>query len=251
MSGADQREERKKERPDTGPARRFIRAYNVTDAFLRKKYGIELHIGFSEAVRRCAKLSPAVAAVSAKLQDYARLRNAIVHGGDREEIIAEPHLDVVEDFEHIAELLQRPPLCMETVAKRPLCLDVGATLKEAVMKIERTGFSNFPVTEQGKLVGMIYPKLIVEGLAVALARGVEAEAFLSRPVEELCRRDMGRSFAVCDTGTDVTAVLELFERNKKLLAVVLTRDGKIGQRPEGIVTVADTLEINNMLEAYL
>ena len=37
----------------------------------------------------------------------------------------------------------------------------------------------------------------------------------------------------------------------KLLAVVLTRDGKIGQRPEGIVTVADTLEINNMLEAYL
>lgn len=238
-------------RQDTAPARRFIHAYNVTDAFLRKKYGIEVHIGFSEAVRRCAKLSPAVAAVSAKLQDYARLRNAIVHGGEREEIIAEPHLDVVEDFEKIAELLQRPPLAMETVAKHPMCLDVRTTLKEAVLKIERTGFSNFPVTEQGRLVGMVYPKLIVEGLAVALSRGVDAEAFFARSVEDLSRRDLGRSFAVRDLQIDVTAVLDLFERNKKLLAVVLTRDGKIGQRPEGIVTVADTLEINNILEAYL
>lgn len=99
---------------------RFIDSYNKIDNTLRSIYGINDHTGFSDMIRRLAVKNYLVKLYEEELVSYARLRNAIVHKSTTEEVIAEPHDDVVAKIEQIERLVCIPPCALEVVGKEML-----------------------------------------------------------------------------------------------------------------------------------
>ena len=222
-------------------AQRFVRAYNQIDSSLRKQYDLSPSIGFSEMIRRCAQKSAFVHAVEDKLLDYARLRNAIVHQGVREEIIAEPHADVVEEMERIAKFIMTPPNAFETVARKDVvAMRHEQSLAEALAVMYETGFYNLPVLKNGRLLGVLTNRLAVAAVGRALSEGKPLQVF----AEELSVGSIvGRSATLSD-------VLDAFERNRKLPAVLITERGIAEDSILGIITVADIPEIMRVLAEY-
>ena len=82
-------------------AERFIECFNKIDYALRTKYNLNRSMSFSDLIRKCVALNYVVRKYEDDLIDYGRLRNAIVHHSSSKKIIAEPHEDVVVQFEKI------------------------------------------------------------------------------------------------------------------------------------------------------
>lgn len=234
-------------------AERFVRAYNRIDASLRRQYDLSPSIGFSEMIRRCAQKSAYIHAVEDKLLDYARLRNAIVHQGVREEIIAEPHTDVVEETERIAEFITTPPNALETVAtKDVVTVPHDRSLAEALALMYETGFYNLPVLKNGRLLGVLTNRLAVAELGRAVSEGKTlqfvAEELSAGSIVKDCRA--GYHYEILGRNATLSDVLDAFERNRKLPVVLITARGVAEDGILGIVTTADIPRIIGILSEY-
>ena len=143
-------------------ARRFIIAYNTIDQTLRAVYNFKRNMTFSDMIRRSVPLNSVIRKFEDKLIDYARLRNAIIHNSNEEYVIAEPHDDVVDEMERIARMVSRPPLVVDTVAKKVLTIRNDLPLKEVFVLFASTGYKNLPVYENGQILGIATPSRLVE-----------------------------------------------------------------------------------------
>ena len=96
-------------------AKRFVQAYNTIDQSLRQRHNIRRSLSFSDMIRKTVVVDYIVRKYEDQLIDYGRLRNAIIHNSNDDFLIAEPHTEVVEEFEKIAALVSAPPKVIDTV----------------------------------------------------------------------------------------------------------------------------------------
>ena len=114
-------------------AKRFIKAYNQIDAALRVQGDMRRSISYTEAVRRAARTNSLVAKYEDDLIDFGRLRNAIVHSSNDEITIAEPHDEVVFEYERIASLICTPPLAINTICNKvSSSIEYNTKLKDVI-----------------------------------------------------------------------------------------------------------------------
>lgn len=232
---------------------RFINAYNQIDQSLRAIYNFKRNITFSDMIRRAVSLNSVVRKYEDKLIDYARLRNAIIHNSNEDKIIAEPHDEVVEIMEKIAGLISQPPLALETVAtKNVLVLDGNTSIKSALETIYKTGYKTIPVFENEVIMGVITASRIANVLGAQIEKGRNIEEFASftdvRSV--ISEQDAGLIFTICSRELSVQEALDLFFHNRKLLAIIITKNGNNLERPLGIITAADIMDLNKVVDDY-
>ena len=88
-------------------AKRFLDAFNNIDYTIKTRYGFNRAMGFSELVRKAVSLNYTIRKYEDDLIDYGRLRNAIIHNNNEDIVIAEPHISVVENIEHILDVTSK------------------------------------------------------------------------------------------------------------------------------------------------
>ncbi len=226
-------------------SQRFIDAYNRTDNALHSRFGFKPSMAFTDAVRRAASINSIVRRYEDDLIDYARLRNAIVHKSDLNKSIAEPHDDVTEHFEHIADILSTPPLAT-AVAHAPVTLTPETPFADAVKMMALRDFSVMPVIKKHTVVGVFTNKNVV----MFAAKHIGAfDAAASRATVADAMSDGSRYFTILPDCT-VDDVLSVFERNRKLRMVIITDGGKADGALLGVLTIGDIAAISKMLDAY-
>ena len=238
---------------DISNAKVFINSYNKIDAQLRDLYGFKPSQSFTDIVRRSAEKNSVVRRYENDLADYARLRNAIVHQSTDGRIIAVPCDDVVEQILRIEKLLCTPPTVGETLQdKKIVSIEAGLSLRQAVMLIARTGFSNLPVYSGRRMVGIVNNRRIIAELGSRLQGGGSVDAYLSEiPVGDiLAESDMFVYYKYVGKRDTLQDVLNAFEENKKLLAVAVSENGRIGERIVNFITTADLVRVNKLMEDY-
>ncbi len=231
----------------------FINSYNKIDAQLRQLYNFKAAQSFSDMVRRSADMNAVVRKYESDLIDFARLRNAIVHQSTDGKIIAVPCDEVVEEMQLIERLLCTPPRIGESIRpKKIVSVDDAISVKQAVMLIARTNFSNLPVYRGKRMVGMINNRRIIKALGSVLERGGDLDEFAAKtPVGEIvCESDLFAYYKYLGKQDTLQDVLAAFEENKKLLAVLVSEHGAAGERIENIITPVDLVEVNKILEDY-
>ena len=120
-------------------------------------------------VRRSAEKNAVVRRYENELTDYARLRNAIVHQSTDGRVIAVPCDDVVEDILRIERQLCTPPTVGEKLREKQVTsIDAAISLRQAVLLIARTGYSNLPVYEGKRMVGILNNRRIIKALGEVL-----------------------------------------------------------------------------------
>ena len=239
--------------PELKNAAEFINSYNKIDSHLRDLYGFKPSQPFTDVVRRCAEKNSVVRRYENDLADYARLRNAIVHQSTDGRIIAVPCDDVVENILRIERLLCSPPTIGETLKdKKIVSIEDSICLKQAVLLISRTGFSNLPVYRGGRMVGIVNNRRIIAELGAVIEGGGGVDEYLSEtPVGDiLSETDLFVYYRFLGKKNTLQDVLTAFEENKKLLAAAITEHGRAGERIVNFITPADLVQISKIMEDY-
>ena len=234
-------------------ARRFINAYNKLDYAIRVQHGFKRSMSFSEVVRKAVPLNYVVRKYEEELIDYGRLRNAIIHRSNEEYIIAEPHDEVVEKLEHITNLVTTPPKALETACeKNVLCVQNDVKVKDVIQLIATSSFSNIPVYKNGELVGVANGQRILDELGKQVAEGKDLDDFIGKTKIEniLSESATQKYYEVVSKDATVEEVLNIFNKNRKLMAVLITKNGTFSEMPLGIITTADLIQFNQILENY-
>ena len=234
-------------------ANRFIAAYNAIDSSLRSIYGLKRSLNFSEVIRKTVLLNSVVRKYEDDLIDYGRLRNAIVHKGNSNFVIAEPHDEVVEKMEGIATLIATPPLAYDKISTHEvLCVNGSDILADAIKLMARSGYSNLPVYTNNSLVGVLNGQRLMDILGRHLVAGDNIQKFIEKvTVGDIIKElDNEHYYCLVDEKITIEQVMNLFETNNKLLIVLISRAGSEDYPPLGIITKDDVIEMQKVLDVY-
>jgi CBS domain-containing protein len=234
-------------------AERFLEAYNKIDNSLRAQYNFRRSMSFSDVIRRSVVLNAVVRKYEDILVDYGRLRNAIIHQNSKEVIIAEPHLAVVEKMEKIATLVSTPPKIMETVVRRDvLCLDEHATIKDTIEAMAQSGYTNIPIYTKKGLIGVANGQRIIDKLGRQIYKKRNISEYIEHTLISEMEKEEGLNvyYTIADANLTIDKALDMFYHNRKLLIIIITKSGKDNEKPLGIITNTDILEINKILDNF-
>lgn len=232
-------------------AQRFLKAYNQLDYTIKNLYNFKRGMPFSDCIRRAVPLNSVIRKFEDDLVDYSRLRNAIVHStqGD-DEIIAVPKKEVVEKLEHITKLVCTPPKVYDTVCRKDvLCVESDVNIKKTISLISKSGYSNIPVIKNDEILGVANGQKILNKLGdVINDNGDICEYINKTKIEDILSDQNFYTFA--NKNTTINEILDMFNKNRKLMVILITPNGNFLEMPIGIVTVSDILDINKILENY-
>lgn len=234
-------------------AKRFINAYNLIDQELRVQHNFRRSMGYSDMIRKAVLANFIVRKYEDKLIDYGRLRNAIIHKSNDDYVIAEPHEDVVEEFEKIAELITAPPKVWNTVCTTDVVtVEFNVSLASVVEIIYKSSFSNLPVYKAGGLIGVANGQKILNLIGEQILLGNDIDKFLKETtIEDVIEKfNETKYFEVVSMDITIEKALDMFYKNRKLLIIILTKTGSMKEMPVGILTPTDTMEMNAVLDNY-
>ena len=122
------------------------------------------------------------------------------------------------------------------------------TQEQLLQELEACGFATTQST-----ITRDNPELrIIKELGTVIERGGDIDAFASQtPVVQIVREsDLFTYYKYLSKNDTLQDILDAFEENKKLLAVLVSENGREGERVENIVTPADLVQVNKILEDY-
>ena len=231
---------------------RFLDAYNAIDKALRIQYNYKTTISFSDLIRHCADLNHVIRGYENDLINFARLRNAIVHSSDNNKVIAEPHLEVVELMEKIANLITTPPLVADIIRLRPVTIiDATRTLYDLIKETGKTGHGMIPAYKGNSLVGIVRWRKLIEDLATILDTN-DLDDFIRQTSIETYLRMYPQTghFTIVNKDVTIEQVLTIFNNNRKIAAVLITEHGTATEAPVGFLTNADIIDLVKIIESY-
>ncbi len=234
-------------------AKRFVNAFNQIDYALRVQHNFKRSMGFSDMIRRAVSVNHIVRKYEDDLIDYGRLRNAIVHNSNPDEVIAEPHEDVVDKIENLARLITTPPKVLDVLAEKDVfTVNFDVSIKEVIKKMTSTKFSNIPVYKDGELIGVANGQKILNILGEKLLEGESADEYLStHNIDEIASMPNDNNYyMVMSANATIDQVLAEFLANRKLLVIIITKTGTMNETPLAIITSSDYMELNKILENY-
>ena len=238
----------------TDNSKRFIRTYNQIDSALRVQGDMKRSISYTEAVRKAARTNSIVAKYEDALIDYGRLRNAIVHNSDPDLAIAEPHDDVVAEYEKIADLICTPPLAVKSnICNKVIStIEYNVSLKDVMEYGYKSGFSNIPIFKNGMLIGVANAGKIAEVIGKKIYEKHDIDTYLEQTtIEEVLREFTNDNYyTIANEKITLDKVLNLFTENRKLLVILITKTGTLLEQPLGIITISDIMDINKVLDNY-
>ncbi|MBR6778888.1 MAG: CBS domain-containing protein [Clostridia bacterium] len=234
-------------------AERFISAYNTIDYSLRTIYDFKRSMSFSDVIRRSVVLNSVVRKYEEDLIDYGRLRNSIIHNGNAKYIIAEPHDDITDHIEKLAELISEPPHAIDRVGnKEVVTIDGDVKIAFALELIYRTGYGNLPIYSKDKLIGILNARKLITALGKRVSEGVNLQEFIENTSVSEIISDMGEDyyFMLADEDLTIDTAMNYFENNRKLLIILITKDGKDTGKPLKIISSADIIDMKKILDVY-
>lgn len=222
---------------------RFLAAFTAIESDMNKRIKSDRYISYSELVRRVGNLDRAYHKYQRYLEEFGDLRNAIVHERIDGEVIAEPHLKIVEEIEQIASILTQPERVKDSFLKKVNIVTEETPLQEAVLVLENSKYSKIPVYDKtNHFKGL----LTTDAITHYLIKNISETncAFPKVTVKDVIDADpKDRDVSFISQNTTLINVIAEFEHfltvGKRLQEIIITQDGALNQKPLGIITVAD------------
>ena len=232
---------------------RFIAAYNQIDYSLRTIYDFKRSMSFSDIIRRSVVLNSVVRKYEEDLIDFGRLRNAIIHNGNSKYTIAEPHDDVVMKIERLAELISEPPVAIDRVGNKEV-ITINSEMKIALAMelMSRTGYSNLPTYDGEKLIGILNGRKLINILGQKVGEKINLQDFIDNTTVGEIMENMGDDyyFMLADEDLTIDSAMNYFENNRKLLIILITKNGRDNGKPLCIISSADIIDMKKILDVY-
>lgn len=237
------------QKDDYKNSERFISAFNTISKELEKIVNVGGHIPFYRLVDMAKKKNGLIMTFKDDLKELSELRNAIVHSRDYPEYaIAEPHISVVEKVENIAAELTRPVTIIPFFERRVKTFQKNDPLMAVLKSIKTNGYSQFPIYDQEKFVGLITDRGITKWLAQNVEKTSIESCFEIRLSDVLSYEKNKPNYVFMSKDQTIYDVREKFLHHfdlysTRLEAVLITENGRSKEQLIGIATPFDMVRI--------
>ncbi|CQR47938.1 CBS domain protein [Paraliobacillus sp. PM-2] len=228
-------------------ADRFIVAFNKIEKFFDKEIDDKKYVPFYRAVQRLLHTNPIVRRYKDDLLEYSELRNAIIH--ERTEThyaIAEPHEQIVIQIEKIAQELTAPKRVIPAFSKKLYILDGKDSLVSVLHIIKQTSYSQFPIYRNNQFVGLLTDK----GITQWLAKNIDStfSQLLDTQILDIIKGDHhDKNYLFINQSMTIYEAEDIYlkqiKQNKRLDALLITKNGKQTEQLLGMVTTNDLIHI--------
>lgn len=225
-------------------AQRFLASFIRIEKQLKLITGEKRYTKFYMLLEEATRKNKIAKRFEMELQEYADLRNAIVHQRDgKGEVIAQPTDEVTKDIEHIAEVL-----CdYNPVSKYFLKNVIVCGLEDSILSIQKVmqdnEFSKIPVCDRNEIVGILNVEHIAKWACEEL--GNKSKRWQVKDIYEATEQHHGIHFI--SKNANVHEVIQLInediKKGVKIQAILITEAGIKSQKPIGIITIKDLPQI--------
>lgn len=217
----------------------FIDLFTEIEQELRKEYDERYYAGFTEMIRKLKNANPIVKSYYTDLQEFAQLRNAIVHTRKPNFVIAEPHDEVVKQIKRIRNMLINPMRLKQVMTKNPYTSSPTDTIQMVLQAFAEKGIMRSPIVDNGKIVGLITAKTIAKWL-VFNNSSVQTG---SLHIADLIPFSNNDDFVIVSENLDIFSLSGMFKNSINegtyLQAALITSNGRFDSPLTGIITPAD------------
>ena len=102
------------------------------------------------------------------------------------------------------------------------------------------------------LIGVAHANKITKTLGNLIYEKKDLHKYINQTtIEEVLRLSLDDNYyTIAEENITLDRVLSLFTENRKLLLIVITKTGSLLEKPIGIVSVGDIMDINKILDNY-
>lgn len=181
------------------------------------------------------------------LEQYAKLRNAMVH--EKVEIdyyIAEPNIKVVEHIEKIARILSQPNYALSIATKKVVYFNFEDSILDIIQAIREFGYSQYPIYKNRECIGLLTNGAIVNWMAKNVVNNFINLSDIK--VYDIIQSEIVHPVKFVPKDINIFEVESIFEQvhfqKKDLNGVIITENGKSNEVPLGLITAWDLIEID-------
>jgi len=229
---------------------RYLDAFNAIEKWLRTQVNSPDRMDFPDLVDTTSDSNYSVRRHNAVLKDLNRFRNYVVHQHRRLKPLAVPTAEAIEQITAIRNELLSPPSLLSLAAKPVEQCCPTDPLGCSVKKMHDGVFSQLPVYDGQKCLGLLTAETIARWLANHLGDG--AGLVEEQPIADVMKHQedhenhtfLGRTATVAD---GLSAFDAFLRRGKRLEAILITQNGRPAEALLGIVTIYDIPKLNQAI----
>ncbi|MFV0379881.1 MAG: CBS domain-containing protein [Anaerorhabdus sp.] len=229
-------------------AQRFLSAFIEIEKYLRVLANETRYEKFYRLVEAGSRKNKVVKHYEFHLQEYADLRNAIVHQRDgKGNIIAQPTDEVVAEIEMVLNSLTKCPTVQDFFLKKIYVCYENSLILDVQDVMKKEGYSKVPVVDNRELIGLVH----IEDIATWACdniRGINQD----NTIATIIKKDKNnRNTIFVSRKTSVNDIPDIFthglKTGKKVDAVFIS---ETGSRKETIIGIITTKDLPLILEYF-
>jgi len=228
----------------------FISACNQITNHLKKKYGLKPKVNFGEAIRECKNKDKIVNYYLDDLNMFLDLRNVLIHGQDRNDVLANPTDETLSRIQTIKDKIINPEVVGNLFNTEVISFYVNDSLEKVLNTIRDHDYTQFPIFSNGNFVGV----LSENGITRWLSRKIEDDILSIKETEVnevLDLEEVKDNYRFIKPNANIFDLLSIFQkgyRNQNNSLVILITGKKNPEKESdfiGIITYADLQKIYN------
>ncbi|PMC33732.1 hypothetical protein CJ195_26885 [Bacillus sp. UMB0899] len=228
-------------------AERFEVAFNQIHHVLKQLNPYEHNDAFMKLLSDASRKHTYIQSFYGDLKQFAKLRNALVHERRQTNTyIATPHEKVVKQIEQISSFLSAPPKVLTIATKTVVYLHSNDSLEYVIKMMNSSSYNQFPIYENEKFSFLLTEGGLTSWLASHIKDGrIDLNQSTAR---DLKRFEDDHNVSFISKHKNILELEDLFEeyfqKQLKLEAVIVTENGSPYEKPLGIITSWDLIEID-------
>jgi predicted transcriptional regulator len=225
---------------------RYLTAYNQIDKFLNEQLQGKLQsYNFYEKVSKWNELGYLSRRQHFDLLQFGKLRNAIVHDYQNEQVIAEPTSKVVKRIEQLNVDVCRPKRLHELFEKKVVTANIDDSIGDILSLFWKYKISQIPIVDGNKIVNVLNTNTIGWWSAATNPGNIPA----TQISEVLSYSERQNNFKILSQNAKLPeAVMRFRESYSKVNkgwfmdAILITKEGKDEMPIKGIIVLEDLVD---------
>jgi predicted transcriptional regulator len=230
----------------------FRHEFNKLEKLLRSQIDAPEYVDLQSVIKTLVnvKKDRVVTNFQNDLREYSELRNAIVHQSTNKSI-AEPYEETVIALRELREKIERPKTAWDVATKNLATVKLDDSIAKVVELITKEHITSAPVLDGSEVVGFVSESTLARLIASNIEEdGTVIAAKLIRDIAlDSLYGDEFDKYSYASKTLSVYEIEDMFSeaisQGKRLMAIIVTNDGKPSQSPLGIITAWDLHRIDN------
>lgn len=227
-------------------SQRFISLFKKLEMLAAKESNSSRETAFSKMLATLTKKNNIFSFYKEELQQYAKLRNAIVHESvSDDQAIAEPHDEVVRKFEEIVSKIENPPKVIPIFQVKIETVTLNEPIYNALDRMYKGNYSQLPVLNNGKFFDLLTTDCIARWVAAIQDKEklIIEDTKKSTVTAILEHKEFEINYRFISRNTTIVKAIQIFQevetKQNFIDALLITQDGKKEQKLIGIITHYD------------